>query len=215
MTATLRAPSETLCLTGISWQTYEALSAELGDRPPRLTYNGGTLELMAPSPEHEFNKKIMGRFVETLAEESHVQIYPLGSITLKRSELTGAEPDECFYIRGIAAIRGKKRIDLSEDPAPDLVVEIDITNRSINRLQVYASLGVAEVLVYNGESLKIHQLSQCPDPQEFGYQIVTTSQFFPKIPLAEIATFLQEATDKDYLQLVTIFRQWVRDCLKT
>lgn len=51
---------------------------------------------MAPSPEHELGKTLMGRFVETLAEESEIQIHPLGSTTFKRPELSGVEPDECF-----------------------------------------------------------------------------------------------------------------------
>ncbi|MCE2661845.1 MAG: Uma2 family endonuclease [Microcystis sp. 53602_E8] len=113
---------------------------------------------MAPSPEHEFSKTLIGRFVETLAEESAVPIYPLGSTTFKRPKLSGAEPDECFYIDNIEAVRGKKRLDFNEDPAPDLVIEIDVTSSSQNRLQVYADLGVAEVWVYNGESLVIQQL---------------------------------------------------------
>nr|WP_200892538.1 Uma2 family endonuclease [Aliterella atlantica] len=138
MTARLfTPPAEIIHLSGISWQTYQALRSELSERRLRLTYNRGTLEIMAPSPEHELNKKVMGRFVETLAEELGIQVYPLGSTTFQRPELSGAEPDECFYIRNIALVRGKKRLDFSVDPGPDLVIEIDITSSSPNRLQVY------------------------------------------------------------------------------
>jgi len=38
-----------------------------------------------------------------------------------------------FYIDNIEAVRGKKRLDLNEDPAPDLVIEIDVTSSSQNR----------------------------------------------------------------------------------
>jgi Uma2 family endonuclease len=205
MTATLLAPpNEMIHLSGISWQTYETLLEELSDRRLRLTYNHGNLEIMAPSPEHEFGKKILGRFVETLAEESAVQIYPLGSTTFKRPELSGVEPDECFYIYNIDAVRGKKRLDLNEDPAPDLVIEIDVTSSSLNRLQVYADLGVAEVWIYNGESLVIQQL------QNGTYITSQRSKFFPNIPIPEIAGFLQQAETVDYLELVKAFRNWVR-----
>jgi Uma2 family endonuclease len=44
--------------------------------------------------------------------------------------LAVSEPDECFYIQNLSAVKGKKRIDLNQDPPPDLVVEIDITSRS-------------------------------------------------------------------------------------
>ena len=206
MTATLLAPTtEIINLSGISWETYETLLEELSDRRLRLTYNRGNLEIMAPSPEHERFKKVVGRFVETMAEELDIRIEPLGSTTFKRPRLSGAEPDECFYIYNIDAVRGKKRLDLNEDPAPDLVVEIDVTSSSYNRLQVYADLGVAEVWIYNGESLVIQQL-------ENGTYITSKkSQFFPNLPITEIAGFLQQAGTTDYLELVKVFRNWVRN----
>lgn len=154
----LAPPTEVIHLSGISWQTYETLLEELSDRRLRLTYHRGDLEIMAPSPEHKLGKKLMGRFIETLAEEAEIPIYPLGSTTFKRPELSGAEPDECFYIRRIEAVRGKKRLDLSEDTVPDLVIEIDVTRSSQNCLQVYADLGVAEVWIYDGGPLVIQQL---------------------------------------------------------
>jgi len=87
VTATLLTSSaEIIYLSGISWQTYETLRSQLRLRRLRLTYNRGTLEIVAPSPGHEFNKKVVGRFVETLAEELNVQIYPLGSTTLQRPD---------------------------------------------------------------------------------------------------------------------------------
>ena len=206
MTATLFAPpAELIHLSGISWQTYETLLEELSDRRLRLTYNRGTLEIMAPSPEHELSKTVIGRFVETLAEELDIQIHPLGSTTFKRPELSGAEPDECFYFRNIAGVRGKKRLDLDEDPAPDLVVEIDVTSSSVNRLQVYTDLGVAEVWIYNGESLVVKQL------QNGTYVTSQTSQFFSNLPIADLAGFLQQAETMDYLELVKAFRNWVRN----
>jgi Uma2 family endonuclease len=209
MTATLLTPpDEIIHLSGISWQTYETLLEELSDRRLRLTYNRGTLEIMTPSPEHELGKEVLGRFIETLAEELEIQIYPLGSTTFKRPELSGVEPDKCFYIRNIGAIRGKQRLDLSEDPAPDLMVEIDVTSSSNNRLQVYADLGVAEVWIYNGESLAIKQL------QNGTYMASQTSQFFVNIPISEIAGFLQQAQTMDYLKLVKAFRQWVRSQIR-
>jgi Uma2 family endonuclease len=208
MTATLLTPpAEIIHLSGISWETYETLLEEMSDRRLRLTYNRGNLEIMAPSTGHERFKKVAGRFVETMAEELHIRIEPLGSTTFKRPKLSGAEPDECFYIYNIDAVRGKKRLDLNEDPAPDLVVEIDVTSSSQNRLQVYADLGVAEVWIYNGESLVIQQL------QNDAYITSPTSQFFMNIPIPEIAVFLQQAGQTDYLELVKAFRNWVRSQL--
>jgi Uma2 family endonuclease len=205
VTTPLTPTTELIHLSGISWRTYETLLEELSDRHFRLTYYRGNLEIIAPSPEHELSKKLMGRFVETLAEELNLQIHPLGSTTFKRPELSGAEPDECFYFRNITAIRGQKRLDLAEDPAPDLVIEIDLTSRSQNRLQVYADLGVAEIWIYDGSTLAIWQL------QSQDYVASQVSQFFPNLPIPDIARFLQQAKTIDYLELVKMFQTWVRD----
>ena len=205
MTAqTLAQPEQIVQLSGISWQTYEALLAEIGDRQIRLTYNRGNLESMVHSPDHERFKTIMGRFVETLAEELEVRIEPLGSTTFKRPELSGAEPDECFYIQNISAVKGKKRIDLTQDPPPDLVVEIDITSRSENTLQVYADQGVPEVWIYNGSRLRINRL------ENGEYVEGEISLAFPSLPILEIVRFLEQAETIDYLELVKAFRNWVK-----
>ena len=205
MTAqTLAPPEQIVQLSGISWQTYETLLAEIGDRQIRLTYNRGNLEIRVPSPEHQRFKTIMGRFVETLAEELDVRIEPLGSTTFKRPELSGAEPDECFYIQNISAVKGKKRIDLTQDPPPDLVVEIDITSRSENSLQVYADLGVPEVWIYNGSRLRINRL------ENGEYVEGEISLAFPSLPILEIVRFLEQAETMDYLELVKAFRNWVK-----
>jgi Uma2 family endonuclease len=204
ITTLLAPPDEIISLSGISWTTYETLLEELSDRRLRLTYNRGNLEIMAPSAEHELNKRVLGRFIETIAEEFEISIYPLGSTTFKQPKLSGAEPDECFYIRNIAAVIGKKRLNMAEDPAPDLIVEIDITSSSPNRLQVYADLGVAEVWIYNGEYLVIQQL------QNGAYITTQTSQFFASLSIPDIAMWLQRSTTMDYLALVKAFRGWVR-----
>ncbi|MEH2000085.1 MAG: Uma2 family endonuclease [Nostoc sp.] len=202
---TLIQPTEIIHLSGISWQTYENLLTELSaSRRLRLTYNRGTLEIMVPSPEHERYKEMVGRFVETLAEELEVRIDCLGSTTFKRPQLSGAEPDKCFYIGNINVIRGKKRIDLTQDPPPDLVVEIDITSSSKNRFEVYADMGVPEIWRYDGNDFSINVL------QNQKYISVDRSLAFPNLPLTEISNFLEQVEEKDYLELVKEFRQWVK-----
>ncbi|MEG4286927.1 Uma2 family endonuclease [Microcoleus sp. A006_D1] len=205
MTAkTLSAPEQIVELSNISWQTYETLLTELSHRRLRLIYNRGILEIMTPSPEHEHFKEVLGRFVETLAEELDVRIEPLGSTTFKRPELLGVEPDKCFYIQNVSAIKGKKRLDMSQDPPPDLVLEIDITSRSDSTLQIYADLGVPEVWIYNGSRLRINRF------ESQGYVECDRSLAFPSVAILEIVSFLEQAETMDYLELVKAFRNWVK-----
>lgn len=207
MVSTLPQVEQRVQLSGLSWATYQALKAELDNRNLRLTYHQGVLEIMVPSPEHEYFKKVMGRLVETLAEEFVINLYPLGSTTLEREDLvSGSEPDECFYltVSKIRAVKGKKRIDLTQDPAPDLVVEVDITSRSKRRSQVYATLQVPEIWRFDGQRLTLLALT------EGEYQAIQRSLAFPKIEVHMIEGFLQQAMEKDYLELVQGFRQWLQ-----
>ena len=90
---------------------------------------------MSPSPEHEVASHTLSLLVEILAEELNIDVYGLGSTTFNREDLErGFEPDSCFYIQNEERIRGKNRIDLAFDPPPELVIEIDITSPSINKL---------------------------------------------------------------------------------
>lgn len=202
---TLIQPAEIVHLSGISWHTYESLLNELSiSRRLRLTYYRGNLEIVVPFAEHQHYKVILGRFIQTIAEELELDIDPLGSTTFKQPELTGIEPDECFYIKNVSFIKGKKRINLQQDPPPDLIVEVDITSSSKDRFTIYAEMGVPEIWRYDGNVFTINIL------EDGKYIVVEESLSFPNLPLTEISNFLSEVEDKDYLDLVREFRDWVR-----
>ena len=124
-------------LTGIGWETYQALALDLAENPSKkLTYNQGILEIMTPLPEHELNKRFLGRIVETTTEFLGLEIFSLGSTTWSREDLQrGIEPDECYYITNEAIIRGKLDFDLNINPPPDLALEIDITSSSFGSIK--------------------------------------------------------------------------------
>ncbi len=209
MTNKLETPTESLKLSGVSWETYTHLLDDLSKRHRlRLTYNRGNLEIMVPSPEHEHYKKVLGRFVETLAEELEMRIEPFGSTTFKRLGFSGAEPDKCFYVTNIDLVKAKKRFEANQEPAPDLVVEVDITSSSKDRFAVYQDLGVPEIWLYDGNSFQIMQL------QEGEYKVFEESSIFPNLPLSEIGNFMQQVGKVDYLDLIKMFRSWVRNQLK-
>ncbi|HAT15183.1 MAG TPA: hypothetical protein DCS91_17820 [Microcoleaceae bacterium UBA11344] len=212
MTATLiQSQTSGVLLTNISWQTYESLVNELAEQPGiRLTYDRGTLEIMTPSAPHEGNKQILGRFVETVTEELNIEIRSLGSMTCRREDLErGLEPDQCYYIENERLIRDVKQIDLNEYPPPDLVIEIDITSSSINRRELYASLGVPEVWRYDGSRLIFYQL----EGQEYVEREV--SPHFPFLSPSEIMGFVETQKDVGETSMIRGFRQWVRSQIQS
>ena len=207
MTATL-IPSQSsgILLTNISWKTYESLLNELTQqRGIRLTYDRGNLEIMTPSAPHEGSKKILGRFVESVSEELNIEIRSLGSLTCRREDLArGLEPDQCYYIQNEDVVWDKEQIDLNQDPPPDLVLEIDVTSSSIDRLSLYASLGVPEVWRYNGNRLIIYQL----EAQEYTERDVSPT--FPFLSQVEMLRFLELRRTTKENALIRLFREWVR-----
>jgi Uma2 family endonuclease len=193
-------------LQNISWETFEALLRDTGeDRGSRFAYDCGVLEIMTPLFEHENPKIQFDRLIFALAVELKTKIRSAGSTTLKRKPITkGIEPDTCYYIQNEPLIRGKQELDLTTDPAPDLAVEIDITSSSVNKLNIYAALGVAELWRYDGEVLKFYQLI------ESEYIEIKLSIAFPLISVSDMNRFIQQSKTMDEIDLVQSFRTWVQ-----
>ncbi|MEH2015239.1 Uma2 family endonuclease [Nostoc sp.] len=193
-------------LHNISWETFEALLRDTGeDRGSRFAYDCGVLEIMTPLFEHENPKIQFDRFIFALAVELKIKIRSAGSTTLKRKPITrGIEPDTCYYIQNEPLIRGKQELDLRTDPVPDLAVEIDITSSSVNKFNIYAALGVAELWRYNGEVLKFYHLV------ESQYIEIKLSIAFPLISVSDMNRFIQQSKTMDEIDLVQSFSAWVR-----
>lgn len=196
-----------ILLDNISWQTYETLLEALQDqRGLRLTYDCGKLEIMSPLDPHEGYKKLVGRCVETVTEELDINIRSLGSRTCRRQDLAkGLEPDQCYYIFNEARVRNLEQIDLDRDPPPDLVIEIDITSSSLDRMSLYRALGVQEVWCYDGERLQFYTL------QEQSYQVVEYSPTFPFLSPNDILRFIEQRATIGETAVIRSFRQWVRE----
>lgn len=194
-------------LHGISWTTYEALLAELDNRHMKLTYDRGSLEIMSPSHSHENLSRLIGRLVAAFTEELQIAIKSGGSTTFRReAKKRGLEPDECYWIRNEARMRGKKEFDFGRDPPPDLAIEVDITSHCIDRLPIYAALGIAEIWRFDGGVVHIYRLRSTGK-----YQSSVQSRALPAFPVALLAPYLKRSHRQDETSLVREFRQWIRN----
>lgn len=148
-------------LRNVSWKGYQTLLSEIGDSAARFTFYNGLLEIEAPSKRHEQLKKLAAALVEATLDSRATDYEPLGSTTWSREErLKGVEPDECYYIANAGSVRGKSEIDLAIDPPPDLVIEVEVSLSAIDKLSVYAALGIPEVWRIRGDgSLQMLRLS--------------------------------------------------------
>lgn len=195
-------------MKGVSWETYKKLMSEVGDdRAWRIAYDRGVIEIRMPLEEHEEPKGLIESFVETIADELGIEVRKLGSLTLDREDLTRAvEPDTCFYIQNEALVRGRK-INLPEDPPPDLAVESDYTSSSVNKETIYSALGVPELWRYTKKTLSIYRRI------EGGYEQCDRSLAFPFLPITEIPSFIEQSRTIGQRSAVRLFRQRIREIL--
>jgi Uma2 family endonuclease len=202
----IRVPAgQRIILEDVSWQVFEAILNELGEhRGSRVAYSQGTLEIMAPLPEHERAKVIIGDLVKALLDELNLNWESLGSTTFKRKDISvGIEPDDCFYIQNYQLMIGKDRIDLRVDPPPDLAIEIDVTKTQIS---AYQALEVPEIWRYESKNLEINLL------QGEQYIKSLTSAIFPGFPVNEIIPrFVEMARTIGTSSALRSFRQWLRE----
>src|SRR5262245_35468697 len=132
----------------LSWDQYEALLLALGDRRLRHTYVEGALEIVSPPMDHEESKSLLGSFVEMLCRMLRVPRRSIGSTTMKKMKWRrGLEPDEGFYVgeESVAQMHLRRDYDPDRDPPPNLIIEVDITSSSEDRIEFYRRLKVAEV----------------------------------------------------------------------
>ena len=193
-------------LSNISWQTYQAMLSDIGDRSSvRLVYDQGVLEIRMPSDLHEAINRLLARIVGVLAEELDLPLKEFGSITLNCNDTKkGAEPDSSFYIQNADLIQGN-RIDIAVDPPPDLIIEVDITNFSTRSFKVYQQLGISEVWRYKNNSVKIFQL------QDSAYVECEFSAIFTMISGDVLGRFLQMSSTENSTRIVRAVRKWLAE----
>jgi Uma2 family endonuclease len=206
--STIQIPTkQQFVMTGEPWCAYETFLNLFDERRNvRITYDQGVLEVVTLTHEHERAGHILAHLIMVWAEERQVVLRGGGSTTFRRRDLErGLEPDECYWIANQALVRGLTRIDLSRDPPPDLVLEIDVTHSSVPRMPIYAALGVPEVWRLKGNTLSM-QLLQA----DGSYLATPISRALPPLTPNDFAPFLSLSDQLDDIAVLRQFRAWVR-----
>ncbi len=190
----------------VNWSAFETILQELGEkRTSKVAYAENQLEIRMPLPEHEFDQEIIGDMVKILLEELGVDRECYGSTTFKREDMSaGIEPDNCFYVQNYRAMIGKRRLDLTVDPPPDLAIEVDVTSKT--QLSAYAALRVPELWQFSQGCLRINTL------QQGDYIEAASSPTFPNFPIIEgISQFIAISLVQGSSVALRALRQWVRE----
>jgi len=173
-------------LHDVPWATYVALRDALDDQSGlKMTYLRGVLELMSPSVLHEDAKKILARLIETWAMERDVDLRGFGGATFRyEAKQRGLEPDECYKL-------GK----LDDDGVPDIAIEVIVTAGLVDKMAVYAGLGVPEVWEWRPgtKTILVHRLVGDD------YQRRDRSEVLPSLDLLELSRFVQPGENQTRL----------------
>lgn len=193
---------------GLDWQSFKQIQSLLAKcTRARFTYDNGTLEITMPLEAHERCVRLIELFIRILVVELGMKLKTMGSTTLDREDLLkSAEPDNGYYIQNYSLVADHE-VDLNVDPAPDLVVEVDITNSDLNKNALYASMGVAELWRFNGRELQILQLTAG------NYVESDRSPTFPLVSKTDLYQFLELAWHDEVAAEVN-FRHWIRQQLQ-
>ena len=207
MATVIQPVDQPVLLDGVSWETYEALLADGGDRRrTRMTFNQGVLEIVTPSFEHEHVGNVVAKVAEAILDARRQDYAPAGSTTFKSQGIErGFEPDASYYVEHAARVRGLTRIDLDSDPPPDLVIEIDVTHGSLDKLPVYAALGIAEVWRHQRDSIQMYRL------EAGSYVEVDDSTVIPGLSGVRLTAFVRESLTTSRPEWWQGVESWVRE----
>jgi Uma2 family endonuclease len=195
-----------LRLPNVAWDEYEHLLSQMELHPGhRLSYDSGRLDIMSPNREHEVFKAFISRMVNVLAEELGLEVETTGSTTLRRKRIgKGVEPDESFYIQNAARVVGRSTFDSDVDPPPDVAVEIDMSNDSLDKLHLYAALGVPEIWRYDGRRTHFYKLAG------ENYEVIQISLAFPTFTAEDLTQYLVQSKNEGQTSALREFRKAIR-----
>jgi Uma2 family endonuclease len=196
----------TLVIHELSWDDYDRLLRDLGDRPGlRISYDSGRLEVVSPTFRHEECQELIGDLVVIFCEVFHLTLQKAGGTTWRRRSVgKGAEADGSFYIRNAKYTVGKEDIDLAQDPPPDIVVEVDVTRRCEGKLPIYAALGIPEVWRYHHEVCKFYALAHGK------YNEIPVSGFLPKLTAEMLTDAIEIGRSRNQDEARMAFRRRVK-----
>lgn len=198
-------PETRMVLENVNWETYVALADARRGSVPRMTYNEGVLEMMSPKRKHEHLGRLIGRMIEAYSEIKGIEILSVASVTVKRSDLQKAyEADESYYVTNMARVLKKEELDFEVDPAPDLVVEVELTSSAIDKMELFATMQVREVWWHDGTSVQFYRWVNGR------YERIQESLELPGLELTLVNRFLDQRLQTGETTWILAFRREIQ-----
>ena len=167
-------------LYDVPWSLYCRLRDLRSNRAKRMLDLEGELHIASRSRRHERRSGLFGLFK------------------------TGLEPDQCFYIERLNQVRPDSEVDLSVEPMPDIVIEVDVTQTSRRKLAKYIQFGVPEIWVWR-KGIRVLVL------EGETYQEQAESRALPGFLIAEVTRLLSRPSMLDETSLLREFVALIRE----
>ena len=192
-------------LDRVRWETYGDLRDSPENDHVRMTFDRGVLVLMSPSKRHERIASLIGQLIVEWALVKRVPFQSCDTVTFQREDLSRAlEPDKCYYIQHENIVRDRDELDLSVDPPPDLVIEVDVASSSARKLKLYAAFGVPEVWHWRDEQLQILIL------RDSEYEQADDSDALSGFPIRQAVDLIVDRRSRDDMTLLLEFRNLIQ-----
>jgi Uma2 family endonuclease len=202
-----------LVLHGIGWDQYETVLKAFPEQGGlHITYLDGRLTFVSPTRRHDWYEDSLGMVVKAVASGLGIEWEPSGHATYRRGDLdAGVEGDQTFYFGDNAAtMRGPVNVDLASQPPPDIAIEVEVTHRSDDSVEVWRRLRVPEVwrLDVRRGTLVFMALQS-----DGCYMPIESSRALPALEPGDVLAQLQLAQQIGSSRWVAQLAEWVRDTI--
>jgi Uma2 family endonuclease len=180
---------EQVVLQPISWDAYEKLNDDLGEKSrSRVIYCDGKLTIMTTSRKHDWYSERLGQLIVALASALRMPWEDAGQATFRRKDMNaGLEGDKTYYLAEHANLmKGSRNIDLDVQPPPDLAIEVEVSHPADSALTAWGRLGVPEVWRFD------------PVQEQFGFSLrgfderYSVSERSPAFPILTAADVIEQ-----------------------
>ena len=202
-----------IVLDRISYAQYEAINDAIVDRhDPRMVYAEGRLVLLSPSRLHDWYAGLIDYLIVAVATASGIEWEIAGQSTYRHAGRdAGVEGDRAYYFGANAErMRGPQNIDLSTQPPPDLVIEVEHTHPAHEAIVAWGRIGAPELWRFD---VGRHQTSFWSRRDDGTYSPIDRSLGLPVLQPDDVDDQLRLAESLGTARWHARLGDWARDVL--
>ena len=170
--------------------------------------------MTTPLEAHERCGRLIESFLLVIADETGRPLETLGSLLLLDPDQGRAiQPDRCYSARPITPRGNRAELDLTQQPAPKLALDISLSNSTLNRFAIYAELGIPEIWEYrtSADDQVLKGQLTFHGWRDDRYLPLTTSDWFPVLNPKRVLDFLEQSDTIGLVQALQVLRVWAKD----